>query len=117
VKTTTTPRIAKGAHPSFFADPATDAMYGMLIVLLEEICVLRDRLDTYERLGHLGITVTPGSVNDFAPDGETEALREKRRQGTISRVMRPVKALQEAAVQQANSRYKHMAQHIAEQDL
>jgi hypothetical protein len=92
-------------------------MYGMLIVLLEELCVLRDRLDTYERLGHMGIAVTPGAVDDFVPDGETEALREKRRHDTINRVMRPVKALQEAAILQANSRYRDIAEHIAEQDI
>ena len=46
---TTAPRIAKGAQPSFFDQPALEAMYGMLVVLMEDVCVLQDRLDTYER--------------------------------------------------------------------
>lgn len=112
-----TPRIAKGAQPSFFEHPALEAMHGMLVVLLEEVCVLRDRLDTYEQLGARGIAVTPAAVDAWTPDEATERAREQRRQETIRRTLRPVKQLQEAAVSRAQARYDATARAIAERDL
>lgn len=111
------PRIAKGSQPSFFDQPALEGMYGMLVVLMEEICVLQDRLDTYERLGASGIAVTPEAVDAYTADEATENAREQRRQTTIRRVMRPVKQLQEAAVSRAQSRYEQDARQIAERDI
>lgn len=111
------PRIAKGAQPVFFDSPATEAMYGMLVVMLEELCVLRDRLDTYEHLGRQGIAVTPEAVEAFEPDAETEQAREARRVQTIRRALRPVRQLQEAAVSRAQSRYEREAEAIAERTI
>ena len=111
------PQIAKGAQPSFFDDPALEAMHGMLIVLLEQVCVLRDRLDTYERLGEQGIAITAQAVEAYEPDDSVEEFREQRRRELIDRVMRPVKALQEAAVRRANATYGETARDIAEQDI
>ena len=37
-------------RPAFFDDPAVDKLLAMNMALLGEICVLRDRLDTHERL-------------------------------------------------------------------
>jgi hypothetical protein len=115
--TTITPRIAKGAQPSFFDQPALEAMHGMLLVLLEEVCVLRDRLDTYEQLGERGIAVTPAAVDAYTPDDANESGRERRRQETIRRVLRPVKQLQEAAVSRAQARYEQDARQIAEREI
>jgi hypothetical protein len=114
---TTAPRIAKGAQPAFFDQPAMEGMYGMMIVLLEEICVLSDRLDTYERLGAQGISVTPEAVDAFTPDSDAEAAREQSRQAIIRRAMRPIRQLQEAAVNRAQSRYESDARAIAERDV
>jgi hypothetical protein len=115
--TPATPRIAKGAQPSFFEQPAIEALHGMVVVLMEEVCVLRDRLDTYERLGARGIAVTPEAVDAYTPDEAAEAEREQRRQATIRRVLRPVKQLQEAAVSRAQSRYEDDARQIAEREI
>lgn len=114
---TTAPRIPKGAQPNFFDQAATEALYGMFVIMLEEICVLRDRLDTYERLGEQGITVTPAAVDAYEPDESVEQFREQRRHSTINRAMRPVKALQEAAVQRAQTQYEQTAQKIAGQEI
>ena len=111
------PRISKGAQPVFFDQPALEGMYGMLIVLMEEICVLRDRLDTYEQLGARGIAVTPAAVEAFTPDEAQAREREERRTAIIRRVMRPVKQLQEAAVSRAQARYAQDARQIAEREI
>jgi hypothetical protein len=108
------PKIAKGAQPSFFDEPALEAMHGMIIILLEQVCVLNDRLDTYERLGEQGIVATAAAVEAFQPEASVDAFREQRRQRLIDRMMRPVRTLQEAAVQNAQSRYEKTAQEISE---
>ncbi len=113
----TTPRIAKGAQPTFFDHPALEAMHGMLVVLLEEVCVLRDRLDTYEQLGAAGIAVTPAAVDAFTPDEATEQAREERRRQTIRRALRPVMQLQEAAVSRAQSQYETTARELAGREI
>jgi hypothetical protein len=117
MSTASAPRIAKGAQPTFFDQPAMEGMYGMLVVLMEEICVLQDRLDTYERLGAAGIAVTPESIDAYEPDDSVEQAREQRRHAVVRRAMRPVKQLQEAAVNRAESRYHEDARKIAERDI
>jgi hypothetical protein len=114
---TSAPRIAKGAQPSFFDQPALEAMYGMLVVLMEEVCVLQDRLDTYERLGAKGIAITPEAVDAYDPDEAVESAREQRRHTVIRRIMRPIKQLQEAAVARSQARYEQDARQIAERDI
>ena len=109
--------IAKGAQPVFFDQPATEAIYGMLIVMLEEICVLRDRIDTCEKLGEQGIPVTTAAVENFEESAEVEQEREARRKQFIERTLRPVRQLQEAAVVRAQSSYEKTARDIAERDI
>jgi len=109
--------IAKGAQPVFFDEPATEAMYGMLIVMLEEICVLRDRLDTCEKLGEQNIPVTTAAVEDYEASEAVEQEREARRKQLIERTLRPVRQLQEAAVVRAQQNYEQTARDIAERDI
>jgi hypothetical protein len=111
------PTIAKGAQPSFFDEPAIEAMHGMMIILLEQVCVLHDRLDTYERLGEQGTVATAAAIDAFEPDEGVEEFREQRRQRLIDRIMRPVRTLQETAVNNAQSRYEKKANEIADQDI
>jgi len=114
----TPPRdIAKGAQPVFFDQPATEAMYGMLIVMLEEICVLRDRIDTCEKLGEAGIPVTTAAVEDFEASPDIEQEREARRKQLIERTLRPVRQLHEAAVSRAQPQYEQNARAVAERDI
>ncbi|MEE4186744.1 MAG: hypothetical protein V2J12_13345 [Gammaproteobacteria bacterium] len=109
--------IAKGAQPVFFDQPATEAIYGMLIVMLEEICVLRDRIDTCEKLGEQGIPATTAAVEDFIASPEVEQEREARRKLLIERTLRPVRQLQEAAVVRAQHNYEKTARDIAEREI
>ena len=43
-------RKAKGQRPTFFDDPDTDKLVSMLMGLAGEVSVMRDRMDTIERL-------------------------------------------------------------------
>ena len=44
------PRTAKGKKPQYFADPTVDKLLSMVLTLMGELSVTRDRLDTVERL-------------------------------------------------------------------
>ena len=41
---------AKGKKPTFFADPQVDKLMAIVMALAGEVSVLRERLDTVERL-------------------------------------------------------------------
>ena len=40
------PRKAKGKRPQYFDDPAVDKLHLMLMAVIEELSVSRDRIDT-----------------------------------------------------------------------
>ena len=44
------PRVSKGERPKFFDDPAIDQMMTFFLELMTEVSVLRERVDTVERL-------------------------------------------------------------------
>jgi hypothetical protein len=99
-------RISKGAQPNFFQDPAIDALYSMVVILTEEIAVLRDRLDTHERLAEVGETSKVDNVEAFAADVDLEKIRDEARWHLIRRVMRPLKQLQYASVTKAQKKFE-----------
>ena len=43
------PRVPKGKRPTYF-DPATDRLLDMVLALAGEVSVMRDRMETVERL-------------------------------------------------------------------
>ncbi len=58
------------ATPVYFDDPMTDRLLTEVLRLAEEVCVLRDRLDTSERLAAAGTLATRDAVDEFAPDAD-----------------------------------------------
>jgi hypothetical protein len=83
-------RTAKGKRPQYFADPATDKLLNMVVNLLGELSVTRDRLDTVERLLEARGVVPLAEIETYRPTKETEAGRDERRAQMIQRVLRPV---------------------------
>ena len=47
-------RKAKGRRPTYFDDPENDKLLAIVMALAGEVSVLRDRLDTVERLAEIG---------------------------------------------------------------
>ena len=79
---------AKGRRPEFFDDPAVDRLTSLVTALVGEVSVLRERLDTVERLLDAKGTVRREDIESFAPDraaGEERGLATK---AYIARVMR-----------------------------
>lgn len=85
-------RKAKGERPYFFDDPAIDKLLAMLMGLAGEVSVLRDRLDTVERLAEQNKLFTRSEVEDYQPDEDALRERAERRAVFLSEVTRIIEA-------------------------
>ncbi len=83
-------RTAKGRRPYFFDDPNIDKLLAMIMALTGEVSVLRERLDTHERLAQKKKWASHQSIEDYEPDDITEAFRAQWRSEFIARVLRIV---------------------------
>ncbi|MCB2106148.1 MAG: hypothetical protein KDE14_00550 [Rhodobacteraceae bacterium] len=83
-------RVSKGRRPFFFDDPAVDKLLGMVMALTGEVAVLRERLDTHERLAVEGKIATPANIEAYSPDLATEDAREAVRVDMLNRVFRMI---------------------------
>jgi hypothetical protein len=82
------PRVTKGKRPHFFADPAGDQMMTFILELMAEFSVLRDRLDTIERLLEQNDSIRREDIEAYTGGDAVEAERAARRQAFIERVLR-----------------------------
>ncbi len=90
---------AKGKRPEYFTDPALDRMLSMLMALTGEVSVLRERLDTVERLLEEKGSLSRGDIESYAPDREAAGERGALAREFIARVMRGVQQDMEAISQ------------------
>lgn len=81
-------RVAKGARPRYFADPATDKLLTMVLELTQELSVSRDRIDTLERLIEAAGLFPASAVDHYLPTDEVRMARADRRAAMLSRVFR-----------------------------
>ncbi|WP_205590102.1 hypothetical protein [Sphingomonas paeninsulae] len=82
------PRTAKGPRPHFFDDPAIDQMMTFFFELMTEVSVIRDRLDTVERLLDTKGSVSRDDIEAYRPDAAAEAERAAVRDAYVKRVLR-----------------------------
>ena len=82
------PRVSKGKRPQFFDDPAIDQMMTFVIELTTEVAVLRERLDTVERLLDAGVPVTREAIESFQPQAAVNTERDAWRDAYLKRVFR-----------------------------
>ena len=82
------PRETLGKRPSFFADPSLDQMMTFIVELTTEVAVLRERLDTVERLLDTRGSVTRADIEAFRPDPGVETERNAWRDAYLKRVFR-----------------------------
>lgn len=83
-------RVAKGKRPAYFGDPAVDKLHAIVITLVAELSVTRDRLDALERLLEQRESIQQVEIDSYIPDANAEAQRRERREDYIRRVMRVV---------------------------
>jgi uncharacterized protein (DUF2126 family) len=73
-------------QPQFFSDPAVDKLLSMVTALTLEVSVLRERLDTHERLLAEKDVLSSETVDAYDPPPPVESARAKVREALIARV-------------------------------
>ena len=87
---------AKGKRPEYFDDFATDRLMSIIMALVAEVSVLRQRQDTVERLLEAGQPVTRAAIDGYIPDRAAGYERGVETKAYVARVMRGVSQAMEA---------------------
>ena len=104
-------RFAKGRRPYFMKDPDVDRLLAIAAALTAEVSVVRERLDTMERLAEQGLVPTPANIEAYRPTPEVEVAREAFRAGLLDRVFRILAAPMDEAG--AESEYQEILEQFA----
>ena len=84
------PRVAKGKKPIYLDERSIDNLMAMIMTLTQEISVLRDRLDTIEKLLVNKKSITLEDIETFEPDDDLIKERKDIRQMLLKRVLLPI---------------------------
>lgn len=106
-------RFAKGRRPFFFENAAIDKLLAMVMALTGEVSVLRERLDTHERLAKKGKKATPENIEKYTPDPVVEDAREAVRVASLNRVFRII-AFNEDRRTESENNYQNLIDKFAE---
>lgn len=83
-------RKAKGKRPEYFDDFATDRLMSIVMALVAEVSVLRQRQDTLERLLETHGVLRREEIERYEPDAAAAYDRGVETKAYIARVMRGV---------------------------
>lgn len=89
-QTSERPKVAKGKRPYFFEDPNVDRLLAIVMALASEVSVLRDRLDTHEKLSDSETWASTENVEAFDITEDIEVERDAWRAEYLDRVLRIV---------------------------
>ena len=87
---------AKGKRPQYFEDPAIDRTLSILMALVGEVSVLRERMDTIERLLEAKGSISRADIESYEPDRAAGHERGMQTREYIARIMRGVQQDMEA---------------------
>lgn len=79
---------AKGRRPEFHDNPAIDRLVSLTMALVGEVSVLRERMDTVERLLEAKGSISQADIDAYAPDANAAEARGLATRAYIARVMR-----------------------------
>jgi hypothetical protein len=83
------PRHARGERPAFFpGEPAADRLLGMVMTLATELAVVRERLDTIERITAARGMDLAAEVDCYEPPIAVREAREAWRQAFLDRLLK-----------------------------
>ena len=82
------PRVHKGRRPSFFEDPAIDQVMTFVLELVTEVSVLRERLDTVERLLDSKTSISRDDIEAYRAEPDVAGERAAWREAYLNRVLR-----------------------------
>lgn len=73
-------------------EPVAERLVKIVTALATEVAVLRERLDTLEKLAEKNGLVTAAEIEDFAPDPAMEQARQQWRQAYLERIFADLRA-------------------------
>ena len=85
-----------GKRPYFFADPDVERVLTITMAVATELAVLRQRLDTVERLLDKRGTVSRADIEAYAPDKDVADERGMWTEEYLNRVLRIMQQEREA---------------------
>ncbi len=83
--------VAKGHAPKFHEGRAIDQLMAMVTALTAEVAVLRERVDTHERLAEGHRLYGRDEVEAYQPDPAAQKDRSAQRQRLLRKVYRVLK--------------------------
>lgn len=115
MKVTTT---VKGKRPKIYPHEGQDHLMAMTMALVQEVAVLRDRLDLFERVAASKDIVLSDEIESFQLDQTALEEREAWRVGYMSRIFAIFEQeAAELAVQDSSEKYQNTLDDIAEGKL
>lgn len=82
---------SKGARPYFHNDPAVERVLNITMAVAGELAVLRERMDTIERILEKKGMVLQEEIENYVPEGpKVEEQRQQWHSEYISRILRIV---------------------------
>lgn len=106
------PRGAKGEAPQYFDEPEVGGVLAMVVALTGELAVMRDRLDTVERLLDTGEPVTREAIARYVPGEAVRAERDAWRQQLLAIVFRGVHEERERLAREPAPRYEDVVRGV-----
>lgn len=105
---------AKGKRPQYFEDPANDRTLSIVMALVGEVSVLRERLDTVERLLDAKGSISRSDIEAYEPNRVASEERGMLTREYIARIMRGVQQDMEALDELAEPSVEDLSKAIRE---
>lgn len=87
---------AKGKRPYFFEDPEVERLMNIVMTLAQEVSVMRERLDTVERLLERKDAISRTDIENFEPTKKEAEERGAWTQEYLTRILRILQQEREA---------------------
>ncbi|MDJ0919523.1 MAG: hypothetical protein QNI84_00220 [Henriciella sp.] len=107
---------AKGKRPWFFENPDTERVMNITLALMQEVAVMRERMDTIERLLERDGVVTREAIETFEPDKTQADERGYWMQEYIARCLRILQQDREAIARGKEASSEDVADEFAKVD-
>lgn len=107
---------AKGKRPWFFEDADVERVMNITLALMQEVAVVRERLDTVERLLERDGTVTRDAIEAYTPSKSEADERGLMMQEYIARCLRILQQDREAIARGKEASSEEVADEFAQTD-
>ncbi len=98
---------AKGARPYFFDDPMAERVMNIAMAVATEVAVLRERMDTIERLLEAKGLLKQSEIEDFVPTDEQAEERQLWHARYAARILRIVQQELDAVARPEDNKPMH----------